>query len=73
VLFTIFYALDMVAHCVFSMRYWVLSLKVSHLVNKTFDKNFVQKTRLVWYLIMFWIAAQAITEIWFWWEIRPDL
>lgn len=72
VLFALFYAIDMVGHCVFAMRYWVLSLKIQHMIQQTVDKNFKFKTSAMFYFMMLWIVCQSTLEMWFWWNIRPN-
>jgi hypothetical protein len=70
-LFAIFYAFDMVAHSLFAMRYWILSYKIESFKLRRVDHLFVCKNRLFYAVLMGWIAAQAIMEIYFWWKPRP--
>lgn len=71
-LFAVFYSADMLAHCVFAMRYWVLSKKIVHLTDKTKDKHFKSKIRVLYYVLFCWIFAQGFLEVWFWWEPRSS-
>jgi hypothetical protein len=60
----------MSAHAIFAMRYWVLSKKINHLQNKTFDKNFKVKSDIIFWLLILWSALSGVLEVWFWWEVR---
>ena len=45
--FTFYWAGDLLAHVIFVMKYWIVSRKMSNIIQKKEDKNLTLKARLL--------------------------
>ena len=49
ILFTFYWGLNELAHCIFIMKYWVLSFKMKNIIQRTEIKNLEIKAKIFFY------------------------
>ena len=59
----IYNILDETSHCIFAVKYWVLSRQIYHLCNSTEDKNLQKKARILLILQFLLIVSTSIALI----------